>query len=64
MTKQIISYTYVTEPKEIVLTYDDDTTETFTQADAERYVELTGRPDDAIAIGWTYTATANEDPNV
>jgi hypothetical protein len=63
MTKQIISYTYITEPKEIVLTYDDDTTDTFTEADAELYVELTGRPDDATAIGWTYTPTANEDTN-
>jgi hypothetical protein len=64
MTKQIISYTYITEPKEIILTYDDETTETFTEDDAERYVELTGRPDDATAIGWTYTSTANEDTDV
>ena len=63
MTKQIITYTYITEPKEIVLTYDDETTETFTEADCIRYVELTGRPADAIGIGWDCIPTTTEEPN-
>jgi hypothetical protein len=52
MSKEITSYTYITEPKEIILAFDDESTETFTAADAARYLALTSRPADLVAIGW------------
>lgn len=64
MTLPISAYTYKILEKSMMLTYEDGTTETFTAADAERYVQLTGRPEDAESMGWTYTLTATEDTNV
>ena len=52
MTVSISSYTYLIPEQSMMLTYEDGTTETFTQADAERYVQLTGRSADARAVGW------------
>jgi hypothetical protein len=61
MNNSIRSYTYLPLEASIMLTYEDGTTETFSEADATRYVELTGRPDDAVGMGWAYTPTATED---
>jgi hypothetical protein len=63
MSKVIAAYTYLPVDQQMMLTYEDGTTETFTEADAARYVELTGRPRDAESVGWSYTPTATEDPN-
>ena len=61
MNNIISSFSYLIPERSMMLTYEDGTTETFTEADAERYVQLTGRPADADALGWSYTAPAAED---
>jgi hypothetical protein len=53
MSKEIATFTYITAPQEIVLTYDDGSTEIFASEDAAEYIELTGRLADPEAIGWT-----------
>lgn len=63
MTISISSFTYLVPEKSMILTYENGTTEVFTEADAERYVQLTGRAADAEAIGWTYTSPERETPD-
>lgn len=63
MTASISSYTYLIPEQSMMLTYEDGTTETFTDADAERYVQLTGRPADAGAVGWAQTSPERETPD-
>jgi hypothetical protein len=53
MSKEIATFTYITAPQEIVLTYDDGSAETFASEDVAEYIELTGRLADAEAIGWS-----------
>jgi hypothetical protein len=53
MTTAISSYTYLVADKAMLIIYGDDTSEVFTKAEALRYIDLTGRAEDAIFMGWT-----------
>jgi hypothetical protein len=60
MASAISSYTYLVADRAMLITYDDDTSEVFTEAEALRYIDLTGRTEDAIFMGWTDVSDQRE----